>query len=866
MDTGGTVGQGSTALSWSDDDGGSGSLDLGSSYHAPLPLEVADGLQLGFDTGTISNGASFTVAALTPRDTFTYTVESEPFTPPVIVVSYSDPQGSHRFVTPVELDSLADDLIVHSGQMLPDVNVSIVTTAEVDPMNTNDTNFIINSPHPEPIVDANLYLNFVADGNLVEEITQTMTLQPGPTVIPVQWSTDTFSETYDIEADNILIAFWTDAQNNIIDSAARPLSTFQKDPTAKSAISETEWDFGSLVQGEIVEKEITLANIGFAKLWDIATVNGEGLSVTPNNTNRVFPATSQKIKVVLDTAELPAGPYSGQIIIKSSDVVSPQTIINLTGTILPLSGNVLANDVSDYLPWDQTVFITGTFNLNDIVTFSHNIPDEPPNIHPLYVYEEQSGNLLGVGEYGIDFTGEAGTSVDFGDGSAGDLIVNSGETFNINSIRTPLDGIADSGQNIIPVIDVTNFNAGDEILVIQAHGSGAGNYEFKKIVSINDNNLILNKPLQHSYESRLPIATVYREPNFTGIFEVITHNDNNVFNNPIDNDTISSIQVSSGTTVILYQNRDYGGTYETFTQDDPNLSDNLIGDNTTTSVRVFSTQKAQVIRVPNYQNVTVNAGGVLDTLAWNSTTHEGGILVFRANGIVQIDDDINVDWNGHPRGDRGHYGNFIKSHGWQGQSISLEGIQSINANHGGGGGAQGDDDSRDVGAGGGGGGYGTVGQSGQEAGSSSISLPGQGGNTYGSEDLTDAIHFGSGGGGGGADNMVANTGGYGGNGGGIIIIAANEFNTNNHITSNGNNGTNGFSGGNTGGGGGGSGGSILIIGSKVSLGNELVTSLGGAGGQAGLNGGVGGAGGEGRIHVQYCDEISGSTNPPAYEE
>ncbi len=123
--TPGTVGTGSTAMSWSDGAGNSGTLALGSSYHAPLPLTVAQGLEIGFDTGTILAGRSFTVEALTPRDTFSYTIESEPYTPPVIVVSYSDPQGSHRFITPVELPDLESSLAPYSGQMLDGSGLSI---------------------------------------------------------------------------------------------------------------------------------------------------------------------------------------------------------------------------------------------------------------------------------------------------------------------------------------------------------------------------------------------------------------------------------------------------------------------------------------------------------------------------------------------------------------------------------------------------------------------------------------------------------------------------------------------------------------------------------------------------------------------
>ncbi|HNB54958.1 MAG TPA: thrombospondin type 3 repeat-containing protein, partial [Anaerolineales bacterium] len=108
--TPGVVGQGSAALNWMDSLGANGTLPLGSSYHAPLPITVTQGVYLGFDTGTLEPGTNFTVDALTPRDTFTYTVNTPDYTPPVIVLSFSDPQGSHRFITPVELTSLAEDL------------------------------------------------------------------------------------------------------------------------------------------------------------------------------------------------------------------------------------------------------------------------------------------------------------------------------------------------------------------------------------------------------------------------------------------------------------------------------------------------------------------------------------------------------------------------------------------------------------------------------------------------------------------------------------------------------------------------------------------------------------------------------------
>ena len=130
----------------------SGVLDLGSSYHAPLPRDVRDGLKIGFDTGALAAGNWFTVTALSPRDTLRYTINTDPnnpasYTEPVIVVSYNDPQGNTQFVTPVKLTTLGQDLAPFSGQMLKPLEFAIRTHAAVTTAGPNTTSFLLNSPH-----------------------------------------------------------------------------------------------------------------------------------------------------------------------------------------------------------------------------------------------------------------------------------------------------------------------------------------------------------------------------------------------------------------------------------------------------------------------------------------------------------------------------------------------------------------------------------------------------------------------------------------------------------------------------------------------------------------------------------------------
>ncbi|MDY6906307.1 MAG: flagellar filament capping protein FliD [Thermodesulfobacteriota bacterium] len=60
----GTVGQsGSLLINWSDDDGNSGTLEVGSDYTAGTALTVADGMTISLGSGSITNGEEFRVNA-----------------------------------------------------------------------------------------------------------------------------------------------------------------------------------------------------------------------------------------------------------------------------------------------------------------------------------------------------------------------------------------------------------------------------------------------------------------------------------------------------------------------------------------------------------------------------------------------------------------------------------------------------------------------------------------------------------------------------------------------------------------------------------------------------------------------------------
>jgi hypothetical protein len=317
------------------------------------------------------------------------------------------------------------------------------------------------------------------------------------------------------------------------------------------------------------------------------------------------------------------------------------------------------------------------------------------------------------------------------------------------------------------------------------------------------------------------------------------------------------------------------GKYEYLTISSISLDTLRFTQNISNSYVSTSTLKHQVIKVPQYTNVTITSGGILTCSSWNGIV--GGVVCFKALGVVTINagGSINAIGKGY-RGVTQKVALWRNADGGQGEGIYGTGIASgsnggstsnnsgpwLIANGNGGGGGTGTGDS----GGGGGGGYATVGTVGVNWGHS----PGAGGLAVGNSSVTLLI-MGGAGGEGGADEDGAFSG-AGGNGGGIVTIATNSIIVNGTISSNGNVGNNGNSdspgsGCGTTAGGGGAGGSIcLAINSFVGTASNIST-IGASGGNSigGCNSGgvTGGTGSDGRIRIDTPGALP-ITNPAAF--
>jgi PKD repeat protein len=762
------VGAGAWSLAWNDGAGASGTLNFGAGYASPTFRDVGTlGVKLALYTGKVYNGESFTVQARTPRDTFQYTINREPYTEPIVIVSYNDPQGNHRFVTPVRLSTPTENLASYSGQMLPDPGVEIVTTAPFT-MGVNTVNLVVNNPTDRTLTNAHLFLEFVnISGTVVSEVPVTVTLPPGPTVQPVAFDVSRFTPPYQADQDYIVMAFWTDYQGNILDTAARPLSSFQADPRPAFAMrgADEVWDFGTAARGTLLRRTIALGSVGF---MDLLTHIGSvpGLSISGVGSRRLPPSDVALYDLTLNTADLPEGPFERTLTIRTSDPDHPTSTVTIRGTITPMPPDSPGG--ATLRPLDWTATIPGSHSQGEWVEFTHTLGPDPQTLHPVKVYSQDYSTLWGVGKYATPF-GQGTTSYDmFGDGRDG-VMPSSGNLDYNNGVGV---GIVNSGSagsyyiNVTDVYAVWRINPGDVVLIHQTQGANAGCWELNKAVS------------------------------------------------------------------------DFGGGTATYQLEKPLRCNYASGGN----------NRAQIQRVPQYTDCPVS-GTVTPLSGWNGSW--GGIFAVMCNRTMNVTGSINVNGGNGATGSGGTGGGFRGGNPIVGccpaQAQSGEGTAgpptattSPNGNGGGGGrvtGWPGD-------AGGGSGGNAQPGQSG---GVSANAIGGSGGSASGNAALT-VMTFGGGGGGQAVQSVTA---GGGGAGGGIIFIAAANIAISGAVTAKGGNGAENGSGG--------AGGSILIRTKNGNLGSNLVNAT------KGLKGPGGNArdGSDGRIRIEYCESLSGSTNPPA---
>ena len=851
------VGSGTWTLDWVDGQGGSGKLAFGANYQSPTFLPVGTlGLTLALYSGNVANGESFTVSARTPRDTFQYTINREPYTEPLVIVSYNDPQGNHRFVLPSQAMSLTAptaNLQQYAGSMLDDVGVEIVTSRPFT-IGVNSATLLVNNPSDKTLQNARLFLEVInISGTVVAEVPTQVNLPPGPTAVPVSFNTSAFSPAYVPADDYIVMAFLTDYQGNILDTAGRPLSSFQVDPLPELAADDTtlSWNIGTVTQGTLLKHALALANTGFGRLYTYIPPTS-GLALNTVGSRTVGAADQPLYELTLRTADLPVGAYDQTITLATSDPAQPTRLLRVYGAITAASGDTSGGVLQR--PLDFAVTVPGSHNQGEWIDFIHNLGPEPlQNLHPVKVYNQDYGTLYGVGKY-AGAIGQGSATYDmFGNGRDG-IMPNSG---NLDNDSGSGFGIVNSGSvgainiTVADAYGVARINPGDVVLIHQTQGANAGCWELNKAVSDFAGNPTVNtyqleKPLKCSYStSGNNKAQIVRIPQY------------------------STCNVTGTVTPISSWNGSWGGILAVMCSDTMNVSGSITASGYGFRGGANHTGNSH-LGGEGGEGISVRSGhGGGGDGTWEGTVPGGGGRSM-SNGYLHTPPGASGlgtggagggytlgnerDEGGAGGGGGGHiYGGGGGAGGGDSNySGGTGGLANAETGGGGGGGASGaGGNSGTTGqAGGQGGALGYTGAGGPGVFSCACTVGGGGGgggSSYGISNLS-TIFFGSGGGGGGGQEKINQVGGVGGNAGGIIVIMAKNVNVSGTVTVDGSAGQNTAYGG---AGGGGAGGSILIKAGNADLGSNLVTSNGGASGIGGV-GGDGGHGSKGRVRVDYC--------------
>lgn len=388
-------------LSWSNTNGGSGDLSLGAGYLPPTRIEVQNGVFLKVNSGSLLQGDTFTIQALTPKDVLRYTINEYPYTSPVIVVSYNDPAGNKRFSNPVQLQAITDDLSGFVEEMDSAAEIILESTTDFNPTVTNQVVLVFFNPQDEPIVNGKIVIQYGQSltGDVVATHEINATFEPGPNLFVDTWNTSEFIPAYDPTLAYKVKAIAMDCGGVGIDVAVSLFKKLGDSKPARVSVNNETWNFGNINKGEIIQTDLVVANTGFSKLWTWAGLGYPANVTLHSSIHQLEPGEMKIIPLSLDTSALPLGQYTGSLTLRTNDPENPTVEISITGTIVSPTEPLTAS-ADPYQPLTENVYVNGPIAANTIATYN-NAAEVTPGAEPI-VFTNDSGTIIGKGEQFID--------------------------------------------------------------------------------------------------------------------------------------------------------------------------------------------------------------------------------------------------------------------------------------------------------------------------------------------------------------------------------------------------------------------------------------------------------------------------------
>ncbi len=300
-------------------------------------------------------------------DTFEFKILDQNFSKPILLLTYNDPLGNHRYISSINLCNLSS-IKFNISNMIEEYGLFSYTSSMYGYNESNPLLISYYNPTDTIIKEAKYIVSYqTIDGGIIWEHNMTVNLLPGYNPIITNMTPSDFLTNLSIGYPMKVVVFLTDYQGIIIDSSIQHMVIASSknetdiDPDAKIIVSPSEWNINARV-GESVNKSFTVFNIG-KNILHIFVKSDLNITCRSNCFNEteahllILPGSSERINILLDTSHSKI--LNDSIYFYTSDPENPFIKINLTGTIGP------PDDIG--------------LNFNDI-SFSNNHPSEGENI------------------------------------------------------------------------------------------------------------------------------------------------------------------------------------------------------------------------------------------------------------------------------------------------------------------------------------------------------------------------------------------------------------------------------------------------------------------------------------------------------
>ncbi|MBC8233504.1 hypothetical protein H8E77_28480 [bacterium] len=344
-------------------------------------------------------------------DTFKFHINYYPYTDPVMMVRYTDPQGLHTFISTILLTDLGEDISSRADEMFRDAKFDADTIGQYVYSASNPVFLKYYNPLESAIKNAMLsVVQQSIFGDVFQEDSRTVDILPGYNLFIFSFIPEAYVTDTGIGKDIVVLAAIEDYQGVLIDSDVQAVMIVSNNPSPYSAylemtdLADGALDFGTSLQGQPLSKSFTVFNTGLSDIEVLGGLPNRDFAMTPIP-RKIQPGDSSKVEIDVNTPAF-SGDWSDEITIATSDPTQPNVTIPVTGTTEPPAEIVSVYEITNS-PWQKLIYISGDHSAGEVLEFDHPITLDLET-EPLYVYQDDQpigqGKIISPDDYIISKT------------------------------------------------------------------------------------------------------------------------------------------------------------------------------------------------------------------------------------------------------------------------------------------------------------------------------------------------------------------------------------------------------------------------------------------------------------------------------